>query len=1638
MKFKRILFLLFTHIFLIQGLHSQSIRINELYFSNFDDNFPNYIELHNTSDSLYSLLGYRMIINNTSDSLTGAEYLIQPKGYALIIQGNIDNLPQQFINQLPQQVPVLTLVEKRFNLYRNNQNQLILKNEYNQSLDTLTTRLMNEPDHSYEFNPIANSWESSPLKYGTPGSNNSALLETIDLEINQLQVKGNQIFEIKGRNNGLKAATNATITLGHDKNLNGHINEGEEIAVEKISVKSNANFLKTIDHKIEQPGLYNLILSVDHSADQLPENNYKQVQLNIAYERGGILINEFMYAPHSDDPEWVEIFNNSDEVINLKYWQLADQGNSDVITRNDYRFSPGDYLVIADDSAYFQEFEEDLNFLYASDGLPSLNNTGDSIQVLDPGANTIDSLCYDDDWQGDKGISLEKIDPTAISNDPAMWGLSIHENGGTPGFENAIILKDFDLKIDGMISPTESIFPGDTIPVITQLLNYGREDADPFQLKFYLSLNDTLFEDTLLTKKFPGIDKGMTVLDTTNIPINHSGILYLKSVIDYEADEKSNNNTALLAIPVGFPNKTMVINEIMYNPETGKPEWFEVANLSDSTVNMQNWLFRDSQNTIHVASETPAMVPPDSFAVISEDGNFASYYDNFKGILLQSSSFPTLNNSGDSLILLDHVENYIDSLGFEAEWGNKQGVSLERKSTEQYSNSFLNWSLSEDDAGSTPGYTNSIALKDFDLAIDTLYLKHNNILHRETATLVLRILNNGERSIDDFDLSINVYQDERKETVISEKYITVNRLISAGYYTKYEIQLPDIPGGVHPVVAKVYATQDNILTNNRFENNIKIGYQSNSLIINEVMYSPHSGEAEWFELYNTANHEIDLNQWRFRDISDQPIKFCDTVRYIAPEDYAIVAAQEDFLESFPNVASPVIIPTEFPTLNNTSDGIAIFDAVAHRSDSIYYMQSWGGEKGITIERRNPFVPALARDNWGTCEDSLGGTPGERNTILKYDYDLTAVVDGFQFRTPKTTPDTENYFTVLVKNSGIYESGLFTIKIYHDQNFDNYPEEEEMVWSLRNIPSIAPDSTRKIEGKIFSGQAGRSHYIAKVITNSEENIVDNQTMAILKVAFEESALVLNEFLAAPDAGQTEFLECVNNSDQDVLLQGWQLSNEWNAATIDFNTTIPAGNYVIFCQDSSIFDYYPPTQTPIFVLDDWQGMNNTQDFIVLKDLTGKTIDSLHYTTNWPGEYGRSLEKIMPAYASHDSASWQLSEAELGATPGEFNSISPYVYDLKISDMYLSKTKGNSETLFDIKFYLDNIGREQSESAKLQLYDMKFNAKSLYRTLTLKPIEANTRDSITMQLSNLDKGYHNFLAQIAWSKDQNQYNDTTTFVINISYDLNDLYISEFMAAPKGVKTRGASIAEYIEFYNPQNRSVHIDGWQVSDENTADQYLINSEKTIPAESYFVIATDSTIFNFADANSNNTVVLDKMPSLNNDEDKILIIDPTNIVIDSLVYTTEWDIEEGHSKEKIYMANENFLNNWRSATTPQGGTPGAVNSVVVAQRKKKTGLRSDPNPFTPNGDGHKDEIGFYYQLSYPSANIQIDIYDLTGRLIASPVENMRTNSEGVVYWDGTNKYGEKARVGMYIARITATDANSRKSEGHIATFTLMK
>ena len=159
----------------------------------------------------------------------------------------------------------------------------------------------------------------------------------------------------------------------------------------------------------------------------------------IAKSTDAIVINEIMYAP-SDDwggylNEWIELYNNEAETINLTGWTIDGKEILQTIIQ------PNEYLIIAKDDTKFKKFYPNVTCTIVKVAI-SLNNEGKTIILNDTTSTIIDSIDYTEyasdglDWGYNNGNTLEKIDPNK-NNTKDNWNES-KVNGGTPGLKNSV------------------------------------------------------------------------------------------------------------------------------------------------------------------------------------------------------------------------------------------------------------------------------------------------------------------------------------------------------------------------------------------------------------------------------------------------------------------------------------------------------------------------------------------------------------------------------------------------------------------------------------------------------------------------------------------------------------------------------------------------------------------------------------------------------------------------------------------------------------------------------------------------------------------------------------------------------------------------------------------------------------------------------------------------------------------------------------------------------------------------------------------------------------------------------------------------------------------------------------------------
>jgi len=157
---------------------------------------------------------------------------------------------------------------------------------------------------------------------------------------------------------------------------------------------------------------------------------------------GGVVINEINYnSLDSFDPgDWVEIYNSSNETIDLGSWHLKDDKDDHIFTIPlNTLLLPNQYLVFCTDTIKFTALFPDVNPYYGDLGF-GLGGGGDIVRLFDYNGLLVDIVEYDDiapwDTLADgSGPTLELNHPSLDNSLGESWSAS--QGYGTPGAVNS-------------------------------------------------------------------------------------------------------------------------------------------------------------------------------------------------------------------------------------------------------------------------------------------------------------------------------------------------------------------------------------------------------------------------------------------------------------------------------------------------------------------------------------------------------------------------------------------------------------------------------------------------------------------------------------------------------------------------------------------------------------------------------------------------------------------------------------------------------------------------------------------------------------------------------------------------------------------------------------------------------------------------------------------------------------------------------------------------------------------------------------------------------------------------------------------------------------------------------------------------
>ncbi len=427
-----------------------------------------WIEIRNTTTAAINLQNWRV---GDGSGISGAlpNFLLQPDSLAIICSTTAASTMQQYgrtfgVTGFPSldntgevifirnsAGAIVHAVEYHFSWFNN-----AVKSDGGWTLEMIDTK-----------NPCAgsNNWKASiDASGGTPGIKNSVDGNNNDQQPPALLrafANGNiVVISFDEPLDSLSAATAANYSLSN----------GGGTAVAAICIAPLFNTVQlTFPNALQTGTVYTVTATNvrDCSGNSIAAFNTTKTGLSNAAAANDIIINEILFNPAANGTDYVELYNRSTKLINLKTLLIANRSstgaiaNMKALTTQDQLLFPGEYLVVSEDDATVkrQFTTKNLSAFINLASMPSYSDDEGTVVLTDNGGLVIDEVTYKDDWHfalinNREGVALERIDPNAASQNKDNWYSAAKDVGyGTPSYQNSQFRLDLQVKGDVTVSP---------------------------------------------------------------------------------------------------------------------------------------------------------------------------------------------------------------------------------------------------------------------------------------------------------------------------------------------------------------------------------------------------------------------------------------------------------------------------------------------------------------------------------------------------------------------------------------------------------------------------------------------------------------------------------------------------------------------------------------------------------------------------------------------------------------------------------------------------------------------------------------------------------------------------------------------------------------------------------------------------------------------------------------------------------------------------------------------------------------------------------------------------------------------------------------------------------------------------------
>lgn len=192
------------------------------------------------------------------------------------------------------------------------------------------------------------------------------------------------------------------------------------------------------------------------------------------------------------------------------------------------------------------------------------------------------------------------------------------------------------------------------------------------------------------------------------------------------------------------------------------------------------------------------------------------------------------------------------------------------------------------------------------------------------------------------------------------------------------------------------------------------------ILVNEVMFNPLPGGADYVELYNHTDKNIPLGDLRLARMDGDSVarlyKIADS-GFLAPKGLIAITTDEAYVRDNYSVPHPdrLVQVTSMPAYNDASGCVAVASVDTVILDRFDYTEKMHSRllrdvEGVALERRSTEAPTDNPSNWYSAASTAGfGTPTHTNS---QSHEFLFLDDDFMAEPTVFSPDGDGYNDLL--------------------------------------------------------------------------------------------------------------------------------------------------------------------------------------------------------------------------------------------------------------------------------------------------------------------------------------------------------------------------------------------------------------------------------------------------------------------------------------------------------------------------------------------------------------------------------------------------------------------------------------------------